>query len=210
MCLKINNLFIFAILSSIFSATNKAVNSCSRQSRYHRANNTLIDVIDVRYNFSNGPPKNKSVFGIRSCIACSALCLSEESFACKGFECRNGINECKLVTAFLTGVSNSAGNLKERYRLKEACPATTTYVPSMRSCLVLIPRPMTWLTARDECNNMTLNFHPLIIDSLDTNLALKNYLNSYFGCMHPFPSYLWDDVDCTRNDFCVICQLDLY
>ncbi|ESO11177.1 hypothetical protein HELRODRAFT_194879 [Helobdella robusta] len=157
---------------------DKGAINFKRQSLYHVASNTNVDVIDARYNFSNRPVNRKSLFGIRSRNLCSVLCLAENLFACKGFEFEAGTGFCKLVTGFLTGdYGSSFGNL-QKFRTKEVCPVNSTYVPSIRSCVTLMVGKMKWSDGRVMCNNWTSNSHPVILDRSDTFNAVQIYLNS--------------------------------
>ncbi|ESO11180.1 hypothetical protein HELRODRAFT_183420 [Helobdella robusta] len=175
-CLSIQVCFVV-----IFAKFNSAYNPSSeniRQSVYHVGHLNPINVISVTYNLNNGQIRSKVVIGVRSRVECSVLCRSEVSFACKEFKYEISGGKCQLVNVFIPNVNDLPGEIKVRYSLKEACPPGTTYIPLIRSCLVLITQKMSWFDARLRCNNMPLKFHPLVINSPDVTVALIIFLNS--------------------------------
>ncbi|ESN91842.1 hypothetical protein HELRODRAFT_182017 [Helobdella robusta] len=167
--------FLQFIMSCFIIYCNFKVESFD-QRVYHIASNSNVDVIDVRHNFSTFPSKSDLRTGVLSRNACSILCSLNTLFACKGFEYSKETKECKLVSGFLSGVST--GDNLTRYRLKEVCPQGTTYASSIKSCLILKTTKMTWSDARDACNGMQLNFHPITLDTPEANLALRTLLIS--------------------------------
>ncbi|ESN91845.1 hypothetical protein HELRODRAFT_182020 [Helobdella robusta] len=166
-------IFLYNVLVASNIVDPNPVNA--REAMYHKASNIIVDIIDVRYNISNGPARSKLESDVCSPVKCSMLCLSKESFACKGFEYDGSLKKCKLVT--VPGVNNETSAAQVRYRKMEVCPTNTTYFPSIRSCLILVTEKMAWADARSKCNNMPLNFHPLIIDSSNVTSALGKFLN---------------------------------
>ncbi|ESN91581.1 hypothetical protein HELRODRAFT_165635 [Helobdella robusta] len=148
-----------------------------KQTLYQLASNTNIDVIDVRYNYSSKLSNSRSVAKVPSRSVCSMFCSSEVLFSCAGFEYEDSFKKCLLLNSFSSGVNISPRIV--RFRIREAaCPANSTYHPSIRSCLTLIVGSMTWSDARAKCNNLNLNFHPLVINSNEVFVTLQRYWSS--------------------------------